>query len=96
MSSHHAQDHTSNVYLAVTISPNSPLYQNPDQLASHPALTYVGQVGELRDIQLLSTPRSGWSTMQEDVISALNGLNGVRRVDVQEPRTRAKRDVSDL
>ncbi|KAI0085930.1 hypothetical protein BDY19DRAFT_386052 [Irpex rosettiformis] len=95
--SSYAQDYNSYVYLTVTVSPNSSLYQNPTQLASHPALTYIGQVGQLRDVQLLSAPRDGWSRVEGDVISSLNGLDGVRRVDVQQsPHTRTKRDISDL
>lgn len=93
----HIQDHGANVYLAVTISPNSPLFQHPEQLAVHPALTHVGQVGELRDVQLLSVPRENWSGAQNDVMSSLNGVDGVKRVDVQDPpRMRAKRDAADL
>ncbi|KAI0810827.1 hypothetical protein BC629DRAFT_1280879, partial [Irpex lacteus] len=77
--------------------PNSAFYQNPAQLASHPALTHVGQVGQLRDVQLLSAPRESWSRIEGDVLSSLNGLDGVQRVEVQQPpRTRAKRDAEDL
>ena len=91
------QDHSSNVYLTASISRNSALYQNPAQLASHPALTYVGQVGELRDVQLLSVSRDEWPRVQGDVLGYLDGLDGVQRVDVQAaPHMRAKRDVSDL
>lgn len=97
MTSQHIQDHSANVYITVTVSSSSSLYQHPEQLVSHPALNYIGQVGQLRDIQLLSVPREEWEHVQGDVLSNLNGLQGVTRVDVQEPpRTRSKRDVSDL
>jgi hypothetical protein len=97
MSLSHVQDHSSNVYIAVTVSPNSALYQNPSQLAVHPSLTHIGQVGELRDVQLLYTPRQGWSDTQGQIMGALQGMDGVRRVDLQDPpRTRAKRDTADL
>ena len=93
----HMQDHNANVYLTVTVSQSSPLYQNPNLLACHSALTHVGQVGQLRDVQLLSVPRGDWDHVQGDVFSALNSLQGVRRVDVQDPpRLRAKRDEADL
>lgn len=92
MSTQHTLDHDSNVYLTVTLSPTSPAYSNPEVLTSHPSLTHVGSVGEMRDVQLLSVPRNSWNRVQGDVLSMLNGLAGVRRVDVQQPpRTRVKR-----
>lgn len=97
MSSQHIQDHNANVYLAITISPASPSYQNPEQLAVHPALTYIGPVGQLRDVQTFSVPREDWGRVQGDVLRQLSDLPGVQRVDVQEPpRQRAKRGLEDL
>lgn len=97
MSAQHVLDHNSNIYLAVTVSPSSHVYENPAELATRPELTYVGQVGQLRDVHLLSIPRDDWSQTQADVLSAIRNVNGVQRVDVQEaPRTRTKRDVADL
>ena len=97
MSQHLIQDHNANVYLAVTLSSSSALYQNPQDLAAHPALTHIGQAGQLRDVQLLSVPRDDWERVQSDVLSKLNSLHGVSRVDVQEPpRMRSKRDMGDL
>ena len=63
----------------------------------HSALNHIGQMGQLRDVQLLSVPREDWARVQGDVLSSLNGLQGVRRVDVQDPpRMRTKRDTADL
>ncbi len=85
-------DHVSNVYLAVTLSPGSPAYNHPELLTSHATVTHVGPVGELRDVQLLSVPQGSWGHVQAEVLSTLNGINGVRSVQIQQPpRTRVKR-----
>ena len=86
-------DYNSNTYLAVTVSPNSPYMSNPASLADvHSELRYVGNVGELSDVQLLSVPKSQWETVQAAVQQALKGATGVQSVDVQVPKQRAKRD----
>lgn len=97
MASQHIQDHDANIYLTVTVSSGSPLYHNPEQLVTQPALTHIGAVGQLRDVQLLSVPREEWNRVQGDVLRKLNSMQGVLRVDVQEPpRMRSKRDTGDL
>ena len=87
-----------NVLIAVTVSPTSGLYHDPDSLAAaHPVLLRLGRVGELQDVQLLAVPRQNWETAQGDVLAALNGLAGVLRVDVQDsPKRRAKRGGDEL
>ncbi|PCH38529.1 hypothetical protein WOLCODRAFT_97271 [Wolfiporia cocos MD-104 SS10] len=92
MSAQHALNHDDNVYLAVTVAPSSRFVGDPDALAVHPSLTHLGIVGQMRDVQLLSVPRESWPRLQGDVLAALNTLDGVKRVDVQDPpRARVKR-----
>lgn len=90
-------DHSTNVYLAVTVSPTSQLFSQPEHLATHPSISHLGPVGQLEDIQLLSVPRASWGRVQGEVLAQLNSLNGVQRVDVQDaPRQRVKRGAEDL
>ncbi|GBE82830.1 hypothetical protein BKA93DRAFT_522463 [Sparassis latifolia] len=97
MSAPLALNHDENVYLTVTITSSSPFAVNPAALVVHPSLTHLGMVGQLRDVQLLSVPRESWPRLQGEVLSALNALDGVRRVDVQDPpRMRAKRGGDEL
>jgi len=92
MSTQHVLDYDDNVYLAVTISSSSRFLENPAALAVHPALSHIGTVGQLRDVQLLSAPRESWPRIEGDILASLNSLEGVRSVDVQDPpRTRVKR-----
>lgn len=92
MSSQYVLNHVENVYLAVTVAPSSRLLENLVELEVHPSLSHMGNVGQLRDVQLLSVPRESWPRIQGEVLSSLNSLDGVRRVDVQDPpRARAKR-----
>jgi hypothetical protein len=87
-------NHDLNTYLAVTISPSSPHYNAPRQLAelAHPSIVHVGQVGAMEDVQLFSVPNLEWDRVSKDVIDSLSKLEGVGRVDVQKLETRAKRD----
>ena len=83
----------SNVYLAVTFARSSPFYTNPSGLsASHSAVNHVGTVGQLPDVQLFSVPKVEWDSRKQDILSFMKGSEGVQRVDVQSPKTRAKRD----
>jgi len=92
MSSQQLLNHDDNVYLAVTVSPSSRFMANPERLAVHPSLTHLGIVGQLRDVQLLSTPRANWPHSQGEILASLNELDGVKHVDVQDPpRMRVKR-----
>jgi len=83
----------SNIYLAVTLARSSPFYANPSGLlVYHFAVNYVGNVGQLPDVQLFSVPKVVWDSRQQDILSFLKGSEGVQRVDVQSPKTRSKRD----
>lgn len=88
-----ALDHTANAYLAITLSQSSALFSDPAGLAQHPAVQYVGQVGQLQDVQLVSVPRAQWVEAEADVMGWLKARDGVVNVQVQSPpRARAKRD----
>ncbi|KAG6892014.1 hypothetical protein C0992_002305, partial [Termitomyces sp. T32_za158] len=62
----------------------------------HPAVTHVGQVGQLQDVQIFSVPNSEWESVQEDVLEKLSKANGVGRVDVQKVKARSKRGGDEL
>ncbi|GJE88110.1 hypothetical protein PsYK624_041930 [Phanerochaete sordida] len=94
MASQHVLDHAQNVYLTVTTSPS---FANPQSLAIHPSVSYLGNVGALPDVQLLSVPRESWESVRESVMSTLSRMDGVRRVDMEQPpKTRAKRGADEL
>lgn len=81
-----------NVYLSVALSPSSPFYEKPSDLASsHPFVNHVGMVGQLKDVQLFSVPKPQWDSSHEDILSFLKGGQGVQRVDVQSLKQRSKR-----
>ena len=83
----------SNIYLAVTLAKTSPFYANPSGLsASHSAVNHVGNVGQLPDVHLFSVPKVEWDSGQQDILNFLKGGEGVRRVDIQSPKMRSKRD----
>lgn len=82
-------DYSQNKYLAVTFKRISPYIDSPHSLsAAMPSLTYVGQIGQLREAHLYSVPLANWSTFD---VSRLRALNDVGSVEVQQPRVRAKR-----
>jgi len=83
-----------NVYLAVTLARTSPFYANPSGLLVYHfnAVNYVGNVGQLPDVQLFSVPKVVWDSQQQEILSLLRDSEGVQRVDVQSPKMRSKRD----
>ncbi|KAK0474003.1 hypothetical protein IW261DRAFT_1341957 [Armillaria novae-zelandiae] len=87
------QNYDLNMYLAVTLAPNSSYYKSPEALSAiHPLATLVGQVGALDDVWMLSVSMSGWGQRSEEVLASLKADRGIQRVDVQWPRQRSKRD----
>ncbi|OBZ75955.1 hypothetical protein A0H81_04936 [Grifola frondosa] len=74
-----ALNHDANIYLAVTLSPSSALFSNPAALAIHPYVTHLGKAGQIPDIQLLSVPRQSWERVRDEVITALNRMEGRER-----------------
>jgi len=91
-------DHTANVYLAVTHKPSTTLSSAlPIQLASREvSLEHIGQVGQLKDVQLYGMPRSEWEGLGEEgrkeMIGKVKGMEGVTGVEEQVLRQRVKRD----
>jgi hypothetical protein len=92
-----ALNYAANTYIAVSLSAGSVYLHNPARLASvHPSITYVGPVGELPDVQLVSVAKDDWDKVNEEVLGSLTGCDGVGRVDVQAPRQRVKRGGDEL
>jgi hypothetical protein len=92
-----ALDHNVNTYISVTLDPSAPSFGSPSTLAGHQALTYVGPVGQLADVQLLSVPRDQWPASETDVLTWIRAQPGIVHVEVQAPpRMRAKRGVHEL
>lgn len=92
-----ALDYNANTYLAVTLSPASPYFQDPSALAkAHPSAIHVGQVGEMKDVQLIGVPKQQWDSAQSDILQFLKGQEGIRSVDVQAVKARSKRGGDEL
>ncbi|KAF9265711.1 hypothetical protein L218DRAFT_957338 [Marasmius fiardii PR-910] len=86
-----------NTYIAITLDPGSSLFQSPVSVASvHPALVHVGQVGELKDVQLVSVPKSEWNTIRDDILASLRSSQGIVGVEVQQLKQRVKRGGDEL
>ncbi|KAG9127446.1 hypothetical protein FRC07_013763 [Ceratobasidium sp. 392] len=94
-------DYTAFTYLAVTLSPQSPLFTNPNALATRTSesiqeasVQHVGRVGELDDVQLFSVPKNVWDGPGGEsarILEAIKAQEGVKGVDVQIPKSRLKR-----
>ncbi|KAG8772363.1 hypothetical protein FRC12_003096 [Ceratobasidium sp. 428] len=94
-------DYAAFTYLAVTLSPQSPLSTNPNALATRTSesiqglgVQHVGRVGELEDVQLFSVPKNVWDGTggaSAKILETIKAQEGVKGVDVQVPRMRSKR-----
>jgi len=87
-------NYDTHTYLAVLLAPSSSLLADPSRV--HPELKHVGPAGALPDVHVFSVPKSTWLHSATNITHALRQTDGILRVDVQEPRTRAKRDVHDF
>ncbi|KAI9512098.1 hypothetical protein F5148DRAFT_974135 [Russula earlei] len=87
----HYDTHT---YLAIALTQSSSLLADPSKI--HPDLKHIGPAGALPDVHVFSVPKPTWEHSSAVIIHALHQTDGVLRVDVQEPRTRAKRGEPDL
>ncbi|KAH7107052.1 hypothetical protein BKA62DRAFT_798861 [Auriculariales sp. MPI-PUGE-AT-0066] len=84
-------EHSINNYFAVTVSADSQYLHDPTTLAlAHPALMYMGPVGELKDTFLLGAPKA--ENIDDVVLAALRKAQGIDNVEVQMPKQRTKRD----
>ena len=87
-----ALDYSTNVYLAVSLTPTSIYHNTPVQIASFPSVSQVGNVGALVDVLLLAVPKTDWASGGEDILKTLKeDKENVMRVDVQETKRRVKK-----
>ncbi|KAK7438464.1 hypothetical protein VKT23_018077 [Stygiomarasmius scandens] len=90
-------DYEHNVYIAVTLDPTSSLFSNPSVLSNiHSALMYVGPVGKLKDVHLVSFGKEEWNEHVEEIIQLIKGCEGINKVDVQEVKHLTKRNDDEL
>ncbi len=90
-------NHNQFYYIAITIRstvafaqlPNENLKSKVIQCAHRHQLTFIDQVGELKDTFLLSVPKSQGSA--EIIVDALNAEADVTYVALQKPKTRVHR-----
>ena len=82
--------------LAITLAGTSSYLANPPNIAhAHPVLhniQYSRLAGELKDVFVFMVPSVDSAGTKQEVMQALQGLDGVLRVDELVPRQRAKRD----
>ncbi|KAF8644584.1 hypothetical protein AX16_008382 [Volvariella volvacea WC 439] len=93
----HNLDYSSNAYLVVTLSSTSPFFSAPSTLASlHPSLSFVGQVGQLSDVQIVSVPQAHWEQDGNAIVASLRSGEGVVSVNLQQPKHRIRRRGDEL
>ena len=87
-------DYANNIYLAVHLNPSSSAiaYNSPIVLPRYESVTDEGMVGNLQDVKLLKVPKETWDDAEKDILASLKSQDGVMDVQVQQPKTRAKRD----
>jgi hypothetical protein len=84
-------DYDANKYLIVTLSQS-----DPSSLKNvHPAVTDIGQVGQLRNVHRIAIPKRDWDEQQHHILEALRQI-GVSRIDHDELRQRVKRIIDDF
>ena len=90
-------DYSANVYLAISLTANSVYLNKPVSIPSYPYLSYLGNVGQLADVKLVSVPKDDWQNIGEDILAYLRAdKDNIARVDVQMPATRRKRGRDEL
>ncbi|KAH9002948.1 hypothetical protein EDB86DRAFT_2894126 [Lactarius hatsudake] len=72
-------NYATHAYLALLLTQSSSLLADPSA------------AGQLPDIHLFSVPKTTWEHSSAAIISALRQTDGVLKVEIQEPRVRAKR-----
>ncbi|KAI9428882.1 hypothetical protein H4582DRAFT_1828819 [Lactarius indigo] len=82
-------NYATHAYLTLLLAQSSSLLADPSVV--HPHLKHLGPVGQLPDIHLFSVPKATWEHSSAAIINALRQTDGVLKVDIQEPRIRAKR-----
>ena len=61
-----------------------------------PSISYVGQVGQLEDVHLYSTPKGEGDQVAQFLKERRGGSEGIIDVEVQVPKMRAKRGGDEL
>ncbi|KAJ7134846.1 hypothetical protein C8R44DRAFT_610765 [Mycena epipterygia] len=90
-------NYAANTYLAVTLPASSSYLETPASLGFvHPAVAHVGQVGAMPDVQLVSVPKQEWDVSETVRGEILAAFQAVGKVDVQQPKQRAKRGGDEL
>jgi len=90
-------NYAANTYLAVTLPASSSYLQAPASLGLlHPAAAHVGQVGAMPDVQLVSVSKDEWEVSEAKRAEILAAFRAIGRVDIQEPKQRAKRGGDEL
>lgn len=85
-------DKVNNAYFVLTLSPSGSAYSSPASLAKiHPNLNYVGQVGELEDTHVYSTPVNQGDVVNEFLKQRRSGGEGIVRIDFPEDTVLYKR-----
>lgn len=92
-----------NTYLSVALSPGSPSSSaltkrdGPPVLTSPVPVSYVAPVGALAEEHIFAVAgvaqgSAAWGAVEHEVLAALKGVDGVRRVSVLDPpKQRVKR-----
>ncbi|KAJ3486340.1 hypothetical protein NLI96_g4317 [Meripilus lineatus] len=76
------------VYLTLTFAQYSPYFMNPSSIGvgiESLNVRHEGQVGEVKDVQLVSVSKSDWAASQTEILTMLSNLAGISRVEIQEP-----------
>ena len=90
----HIPDHSSNIYLAVSLTGSSK-YKSESIVV--PPATDVGYVGALDTVKLLSVPKDKWTDAQERITEILNGdKENIESFAIQQPKLRTKRGGDEL
>lgn len=89
-------NYAANTYLTVYLTPSSTYFSDPLSLTNiHPALSYIGPVGVMKDVQILGVSKEDWAkrNIQDDIASLLQEKigQGIVKFEVEEPKARVKR-----
>ena len=87
-------DFSSNTYVTVYLRSSSSYLADPQSISTiHPALTHVGPVGMMRDVQILSVPVPEWGRVSGEVLALLSSKPDIEKIEVQgAPKVRVKRE----
>ena len=85
-------NYDASVYIAVTLTPKSAYMHSPIVLPAYPSVTRVGDVRPLKNVRLLSIPKSDWLAIRSEVLRVLReDTANIEDAQVQVPKPRTKR-----